>query len=189
MNTLSNNVLETIKKRRSVRKFLQEKIKQEELDAIIEAGIYAASGHNSQPWHFTVIENKEFINEMNDKTKEAMRASDIDWIRKMGEKEKLHILGNAPMVIIVSGRQENAYSPLTDCANAIQNMLVAAESLDIGTCYIGLTEYFFKDDENLKTMNIPDGYVPYYTVSIGYKDPAYAWKAPVRNEDVVNYIR
>ncbi len=189
MNTLTNEVLETIKKRRSVRKFLQEKIKPEELDAIIEAGIYAATGHNAQPWHFTVIENKDFINEMSEKTKEAMKKSDIDWVKKMGEKERLHILGNAPMAIVVSGRQENAYSPLTDCANAIQNMIVAAESLNIGTCYIGLTDYFFKDKENLKSMNIPDGYVPYYTVSIGYKDPAYTWKAPVRNKDVVNYIR
>lgn len=189
MNKLNNNVLETIKKRRSIRKFLQEKIKPEELDAIIEAGTYAATAHNDQPWHFTVIENKDFINDMSDKSKEKMRMSDIGWIKKMGGKERLHILGNAPMVIVVSGRQENTYSPLTDCANAIQNMMVAAESLDIGTCCIGLTEYFFKDDENLKSMNIPNGYVPYYTVSIGYKDPEYTWKAPVRNKDVVNYIR
>lgn len=189
MSSLSNEVLETIKRRRSVRKFLPEKIKQEELDAIIEAGIYAASGHNSQPWHFTVIENKDLINEINIKTKAAMRESDIGWVRKMGEKERLHILGDAPMAIVVSGRQENAYSPLTDCANAIQNMIVAAESLDIGTCYIGLTDFFFKDAENLAKLNLPEGHVPYYTVSIGYKDPAYVWKTPTRNTDVVSYIR
>ncbi|HKL09995.1 MAG TPA: nitroreductase family protein [Clostridia bacterium] len=189
MEKLTNEVLETIKSRRSVRKFLQEKIKQEELDAIIEAGIYAATGHNSQPWHFTVIENKAFIDEMNRKTKEAMKESDIDWVRKMGEKERLHILGDAPMVIVVSGRQENAYSPLTDCANAIQNMIVAAESLDIGTCYIGLTDFFFADPENLASLNLPDGHVPYYSISIGYKDPAYVWKTPTRNTDVVSYIR
>jgi nitroreductase len=189
MKTLTNEVLETIKKRRSVRKFLQEKIKPEELDAIIEAGTYAATAHNDQPWHFTVIENKDFINDMNEKTKAAMCKSDIDWVRKMGEKKRLHILGNAPMVIVVSGRQKNTYSPLTDCANAIQNMIVAAESLNIGTCYIGLTEYFFKDAENLASLNIPEGHVPYYSISIGYKDPSYEWKTPTRNKDVVNYIR
>lgn len=189
MSLIKNEVLETIKKRRSVRKFLQEKIKQEELDAIIEAGVYAATGHNAQPWHFTVIENKELINSMSEKTKEAMKMSHVEWLQKMGSKERLHILGDAPMAIVVSGRQENAYSPLVDCANAIQNMIVAAESLNIGTCYIGLTEFFFKDEKNLEALNIPAGYVPYYTISIGYKDPEYTWKAPKRNLDVVNYVR
>lgn len=189
MSKLTNEVLETIKRRRSVRKFLPEKITPEELDAIIEAGIYAATGHNFQPWHFTVIENKAIIDDMSEKTKAYMKKSDIEWVRKMGEKEHLHILGGAPMAIIVSGLKEGAYSPLTDCANAIQNMIVAAESLNIGTCYIGLTEYLFAHEEELDVFEIPEGYKPYYTVSIGYKDPAYTWKTPVRNKDVVNFVR
>ena len=184
-----NEVIETIKNRRSVRKFLQERITQEELDAIIEAGTYAATGHNFQPWHFTVVENRAIIDDMSEKTKAYMRESDIDWVRKMGEKEGLHILGGAPMVIIVSGKEEGAYSPHADCSNAIQNMMVAAESLNIGTCCIGLTEYLFAHNENLSIFDIPEGYTPYYSVSIGYKDPKYIWKTPARNKDVVNYIR
>lgn len=189
MSAISNETLEVIKRRRSVRKFLPDRIKQEELEAILEAAVYAATGHNSQPWHFTVVENKALIDEMNEKTKAFMRESDIDWMRKMGSKDRLHILGGAPMAIIVSGRQKDAYSPLTDCANAIQNMIVAAESLDIGTCYIGLTEFFFDHEELMAPFNIPEGYKPYYTVSIGYKDPAYTWKTPTRNLDVVNYVK
>ena len=189
MSEITNETLEVIKRRRSVRKFLPERIKQEELEAILEAGVYAATGHNSQPWHFTVVENRALIDEMSEKTKAFMRESDIDWMRKMGSKDRLHILGGAPMVIIVSYREEGAYSPQTDCANAIQNMIVAAESLDIGTCYIGLTEFFFNHEDLMKPFNIPEGYTPFYSVSIGYKDPAYTWKAPVRNLDVVNYVK
>ncbi|MBU3178504.1 nitroreductase family protein [Clostridium estertheticum] len=57
-----NEVLKTIKNRRSVRSYFSEQTKQEELDLIIESGIYAPSGNNDQPWHFTVIQNKENIN-------------------------------------------------------------------------------------------------------------------------------
>lgn len=53
-----NKVLEVIKSRRSIRRYLPEQIKQNELDAIIEAGLYAPSAHNDQPWHFTVIREK-----------------------------------------------------------------------------------------------------------------------------------
>lgn len=55
-----NEVLKAIRNRRSVRTYLPTQIKQEDLDLIIESGIYAPSGHNDQPWHFTVIQNKEY---------------------------------------------------------------------------------------------------------------------------------
>lgn len=56
-----NEVLNAIRNRRSVRTYLSTQIKQEDLDLIIESDIYAPSGNNDQPWHFTVIQNKEMI--------------------------------------------------------------------------------------------------------------------------------
>ncbi len=54
-----NPVLETIKSRRSVRKYQSRQIKDEELEKILEAAIYAPSGHNDQSWHFTIIHKKK----------------------------------------------------------------------------------------------------------------------------------
>lgn len=184
---LMNQVFETIKSRRSTRKYLPKQIKKEELDIILEAGIYAPSGHNDQAWHFTVVQNKELIDLMSEESKKVMAKLPVDWIAKMGRSENLNIFYNAPTVIVVSGKKD-ATSPFADCCAAIQNMLLAAESIDIGSCWIGLARFFYENPENLKKLNIPEGYEPHYSVSFGYKDSS-SNRAPKRNKDVVNYIK
>lgn len=63
-----NDVLKVIKQRRSTRKFKTEQIKDEYLKEILDAGIYAPSPGNQQPWNFTVIQNQELLLELNDAT-------------------------------------------------------------------------------------------------------------------------
>ncbi|HOX24055.1 MAG TPA: nitroreductase family protein, partial [Elusimicrobiales bacterium] len=149
-----NKVLEAIKNRRSIRKYLPGQLKQAELDAILEAGSYAPSAHNDQPWHFTVIRDKELLDRISRLSKEGMLASKLDWMREMGANEGLHIFYHAPAVVIVSMRKD-ALSPLVDCSAAIQNMLVAAESMDIGSCWIGLARFWYSMPEEVKTLNLP----------------------------------
>lgn len=67
-----NEVLKTLKGRRSIRAYLPDQIPNEDLQAILEAGIYAPTAHNDQPWHFTVIQNKEKLQYISDKSKELM---------------------------------------------------------------------------------------------------------------------
>lgn len=182
-----NEVIENIKKRRSIRKYLPEQIKEAELNEIIEAGMYAPSAHNDQSWHFTVIQNKELIDLISVKTKESMANSEVEWISKMGKNEKLHVFYNAPTVIIVSGR-DGAYSPLIDCSAATQNMILTAESLNIGSCWNGLVRFFFGQKEEMGKLNIPEGYTPFYAVSFGYKQVTPS-RALERKKDVVSYIK
>ncbi len=73
-----NEVLNVIKNRRSVRNFKPEQISQESLELILEAGIYAPTAHNDQPWHFTVIQNEDFLRYINEKTRGAMAGS---WVQ------------------------------------------------------------------------------------------------------------
>lgn len=183
-----NDVLKVIKNRRSVRSYLPEQIKQEDLNLIIEAGIYAPSAHNDQPWHFTVIQNKEKIRYISDKSKELMARSETEWMRNMGLNSKINIVYNAPTLIIVSGNK-NALSPKVDCSAAIQNMLIAAESLNIGSVWLGLVTFFFKLEDEVKKLGVPEGYEPYYGVALGYKASEKELIAPKRNLDVVNYIK
>lgn len=163
-----NQVLETIKSRRSVRKYKSEQIKDDELDKILEAAIYAPSGHNDQSWHFTIIQDEELINEISEGAKAVMKTSDVEWIAQMGAIEDLNIFHRAPTAIIVSGNTE-AVTPQTDCAAAVQNMLLAAESMDIGSCWIGFARFFFLNPENLEKFKIPHGYEVYFGVALGYK--------------------
>jgi len=183
-----NKVLETIKKRRSIRKYLPGQIKQEELDVIIEAGIYAPTARRDEPWYFTVIQNKELIDEMSEKTKEQMAKTDNEWLTDKGNDKEYHLFYHAPTVILISGR-ESAFAPLIDCSAATQNMLLAAESLGIGSCWIGLIRFLFIDETEMKKFRIPEGYKPFYAICLGYKDLEEESPIPERKRDVVNYMR
>lgn len=106
---------------------------------------------------------------------------------KMGRAEHLHLFYNAPTVVVVSGKKD-AVSPFADCCAAIQNMLITAESIDIGSCWIGLVKFFFENSENVEKLNLPENYEPYYAVCLGYNGSSNN-VTPERNENVVNYIK
>ncbi|HEX7468127.1 MAG TPA: nitroreductase family protein [Methanobacterium sp.] len=182
-----NQTMETIKNRRSVRQYRSEQIKDQELEEILEAAIYAPTGHNDQPWHFTIIQNIDMINEINDGAKKVMQKMEIEWISKLGAVENFNIFHRAPTVLIVSGRND-ATSPLVDCSAAVENILLAAESMYIGSCWIGFARFFFMNPGSKKKLNIPKDYEVHFGVSLGYKvreNP----QAPERNQNVYTYFK
>ncbi|MCM2267112.1 MAG: nitroreductase family protein [Elusimicrobiales bacterium] len=183
---MKNPVLDVIKSRRSIRKYLPDQLKDAELAAILEAAAYAPSAHNEQSWHFTVIRNRELLDRISLKAKELMAAQETEWIKEMGRNPEFHIFYKAPAAVIVSTRT-GAMSPKVDCAAAIENMLLAAESLDIGSCWIGLARYYFTLKDELPLLNIPEGYEPFYAVALGYKAQRPVRALP-RRKDQVNYI-
>lgn len=183
-----NEVLKAIKNRRSVRKYKPEQIGKEELELIIEAGIYAPTAGNEQPWHFTVVQNPEMLQHINEKVREQMVKSDNEMARNMGANPNFQVTYNAPTLIIVSGRKD-AMAPLVDCSAAIQNMLIAAESLNIGSVWIGLMRHIFALEDEMAKLDIPEGYQPFYGVALGYKESDKVAEAPKRNRNVVNYIK
>ena len=195
-----NIVLETIKNRRSTRKFRSEQIRQAELELILEAGTYAPSGHNCQPWHFLVIQSQEVLDRINDAAKGAMAQSADKHFAERAVNPRYHIFHHAPTVVIVSGDAAasspvvsaatgQSYTPLADCSAAIQNMLLAAESLNIGGCWIGVINIFFGLPEETEKLAVPKGYKPLFAVSLGYKDPAVAAAAALRRPGTVDYLR
>jgi nitroreductase len=68
-------------------------------------------------------------------------------------------------------------------------MLIAAEAINIGSCWVGVVNYLFQMDKEkyIKRLAIPEGYKPYYAVALGYKKINNN-KAPARRENTVNYI-
>lgn len=185
-----NEVLKVIRERRSTRMFKGEQIKDEELKEILDAGIYAPSATNKQPWHFTVIQNKEIIDSLSNGFKELAKKSDNEYIKRVGENEKFHVFYNAPTVILVSGDENNKMADV-DCAAATENMLLAAESLGIGSCWVGFIAYLLNSEsgkEYLKKLGIPEGYKQIHSVALGYKR-VNVTNAPARKENTVNYIK
>jgi nitroreductase len=185
-----SDTLKTIKIRRSIRSFKAEQIKDDELGSVLEAAMYAPSAGNQQAWHFTVIQNKELLDWLNHTAKEAAKQHENEHIRKMAENESLNIFYGAPTLIIVSGN-EQAMAIESDCAAANQNMLLAAESIGLGACWINFVLIAFQSangKEYSKELGIPDGYKPYCSTALGYKK-AEAVNAPARKTDLVNYIK
>lgn len=185
-----NEVIENILNRRSVRVYSEDQIKQEDLDLILKAGQYAPSSCNTQSWHFTVVQNNEIINELNIETKNELINIDCELFRNITKNENYNVFYKAPTIIIISGEKTNKIANV-DCAAATQNMLLAAESLDIGTCWIGLVAFLFKSekvDEYIKKLGIPEGYEPYHAITLGYKK--YPNQKPQsRRENIINYIK
>jgi nitroreductase len=183
-----NEVLKAIKSRRSIRSYRPEQISREELDLIIEAGIYAPYGPPAQPWHFTVVQSPEAIRRINAVSKDAMAKSNVEWIKKFGSNPDIDITHKAPTLIVVSGKKDSL-TALTDCSAAVENMLLAAESLNIGSIWLGFAMFCFQSEGEAAKLGIPEGYAPVHTAAFGYKAQDTQPKAPARNYDVVNYIR
>lgn len=183
-----NQVINNIKNRRSVRAYKDEQIKEDELQIIIDAGLWAPSAHNSQPWHFTVVQDAQLISQMSTISTREMAKSEVSWVARMGQSGR-DIFYGAPTVIVVSGKKEDFLNPLIDCSAAVQNLLLAAESLDIGSCWIGLIRFFFDDVEEVKKLQLPEGQKPLYAVCLGYKMRPNGTGGPTRAAGTVSYIR
>ena len=180
------DVFETINSRRSVRSYKEEQLKDEEIEKILNAGIMAPTARGEQPWYFTVVQNKELLKEINDTALKNMAVSGDEFLEAIAKSGR-NILHNAPTILVVSGRKDDDYSQ-TDCSAAIQNMLLAAEGLDIGSCWIGLIKAYFQNPESKTKLEIPDGYMPIYGVTLGYKAENNQGN-PNRNKKVINWIK
>ncbi len=130
-----NETINTILKRRSTRSYKRQQISEGDLNQLIEAGKYAPSAANEQPWHFTVVQNKDMLNKLNRACKDAIAKSPNPQMAKMAASPDFSIFYNAPTVIIISG-DTKTIAPQIDCALAMENMFLAAESLNIGACWI-----------------------------------------------------
>ena len=185
-----NETLKIIESRRSIRQYKPEQIADDEIRQIIDAAINAPSARNQQKWHFTVIQDKIIIDKMAEIFRvNAHNSGDKSFSHSLGASA-YHVFHNAPTVILVSCDLDAFFIEM-DCGIAVQNICLAAESLDIGSCIIGLSRFILMSEEGiqlLKGLGMPEGYNHMCTVSLGYADGEKP-TMPKRNRDVVNFIK
>ncbi len=185
--------IDCIMNRRSIRAYKDEQIKEEELQNILLAGMHAPSAMNQQSWHFTVIQNRKTLEMLNLSCIKYMNFIDKFFNKTIQEKSELenyHVFFHAPTLIIVSCDMKYNLS-CVDCAAALENMLVAATSMDIGSCWISATANLFKTKRGESLMDelcIPKGFKPLYSAVFGYKSIE-SQKVTPRKNNVVNYLR
>ncbi|WP_455542777.1 nitroreductase family protein [Intestinibacter sp.] len=138
-----NEILNIMKKRRSIRKFNEDKVSNEDLNLIIEAGRWAPTAGNFQTVHFAVLKNKEVQSKLRELVQSAFAAMEmrddlyisIQHSIKQSQKGNYAYDYNAPILIIVSNLKSNP-NAIADSACSIQNMMLEATSLGIGSCWI-----------------------------------------------------
>lgn len=170
------SVLQAIKSRRSVRKFKSDMIPKEVLDQIIEAGTYAATGMNKQSPIIIAVTNKEIRNRLS------------KWNAKIMGVDSDPLYG-APVVLIVLA-DKKWINHVYDGSLVMGNLMLAAHSLGVGSCWIHRAKEEFEMEEwkeLLKSLGIEGEYEGIGHCVLGYADGEYP-KAPERKKDWVYYI-
>lgn len=186
----TNDVLETIKARRSVRAYAEQQVAEEDLQAILEAATYAPNGMHKETWHFTAIRHAAVLTELNSRIKGAFAKSDDPHLQERGHSNTYCCYYHAPTLVIVSNEPTHWWAPM-DCACAIENMFLAAHSLGIGSCWInqlGTT----CDDEQVRAflteLGVPQNHTVYGCVALGYPAEGAPMKEKVLKEGTVTIV-
>ncbi|MDG5854522.1 nitroreductase family protein [Clostridium beijerinckii] len=185
-----NEIIQNILTRRSIRTYKEDQISDADLNTVLEAAQFAPTAMGKQGWHFTAVQNKEKIEKLISAIKEAMLKSSIEQYRKMGENPNFNPFYNAPTIVITS-HDKKMPSGESDCAAALENMLLAAHSLNIGSCWIHILALTGNDPNvrNVLTeLGVPEDYAVFGTAVLGYNSKEEPKAAP-RKEGTFNIVK
>jgi nitroreductase len=174
-------VLEAIRTRRSIRKYTADPIDDKTLETVLEAARQAPSWANSQCWHFVVVRDGETKSKLSDTLNETNPARNA--------------ICNAPLVIVACAEMGKAGHKdgevvtdkgdwfMFDVALSMQNLVLAAHSLGLGTVYVGR----FDAGKAARTLSVPEGYRVVAMTPLGY--PAETKEPRPRRElgEIVHY--
>lgn len=165
-----NEIIKAMKERRSIRKYKSEQIKDTELEQILEAGLYAASGRGQQATKLVVVQDKDTIARLS-KMNAAVMGADTDPFY------------GAPTVITVFADRERV-TCVEDGSLVIGNMMLAAHSIGVDSCWIHRAKEVFDSQEGKELMaewGVDAGYFGVGNCILGYRDCEYP-VAPDRKE-------
>lgn len=171
-----SDVLEAIKKRRSIRKYKDTMVPKEIIDKIIEAGTYAATGMGKQSPIIIAVTNKELRDKLS-----AMNA-------KIMGKDADPFYGAPVVLIVLADKERPTY--LYDGSLVMGNLMLEADALGIGSCWIHRAKEEFESEEGkeiLRSLGIEGDYEGIGHCILGYADGP-APKAAPRKESYVYYV-
>jgi Nitroreductase len=148
---MKNQTLHTILNRKSVREYLNKEISEKTINDLLRAGMAAPSSRDRRPWHFIVISDKELMASLGSKLRTASS------------------LNGANKAIVVCGDIEisdNCW--YLDGSAAIQNILLAAESMELGAVWSALYPYDDRMAVAQDALRLPDNIKPLAIIPLGY---------------------
>lgn len=178
-----NPVVSAIMARRSVRQYLDKPVEHEKLEMVVRCGINAPSGMNQQPWVVRVVEDAALINQVT----EVYKKENPEQVRR--DPGFKNMFRNAPNLICVC--TPTGGRGALDAGMLGENMMLAAQSMGLGTCCLGGPVRFLNSNAGAKffldRLYIPEGYQLNYILAIGYPDEQP--DAKPRDASKVKYIK
>lgn len=175
--------------RRSTRNYRPDAVEEDKLEKILNAARQAPSGGNNQTNHFLVIRNPDVIRNLIEMAETAFSKMEIaedtyaslKYAISASQKGGYVFCYNAPVLIAVANRKDYSNN-MADCACAIENMMIAANALDLGSCWINQLRWLNEEPalvEYLQSLGMKENERIYGAVIIGY--PATESGLPNRN--------
>ena len=161
---------EAILKRRSIRKFKEDKVKEEDVNLILQMAMAGPSACNKKPWEFFVITNEEILHKFANVSKSSSF--------------------KAPLAIVVCGNEERMLEGeassywIQDCSSATENILLCATSLGLGSLWCGVYPQQMKIEKVREILELPNHIIPLNIIYIGYSD----MDSEARSQYEENYV-
>jgi nitroreductase len=175
--------LELVKKRQSVRKYLNKPVEQDKLQRCLEAARLSPSACNSQPWSFIVVDESELKEKVSVLTYDSV----ISFNKFVPQAPVLviFVMEKAKVVARLGGLIKKMEYPKIDIGIAAENFCLQATAEGLGTCMLG----WFKEKPIKRLLNIPDSKKIGLIISLGYSPENYKLREKSRKklEDIVRY--
>ena len=204
-----DDLLDIVKTRRSIRRYKREPVPDELLMKIMEAGRWAPSGDNNQPWRFIVVRDPEIMDKLGKIAKEGSGrrfAAEFftgrmqERFAKLKDPEKRKkafvklttgdvsaFLAEAPVIIVVCAKLDVWDVPY-DSAMCAQNMMLMAHSLGLSTCCVVAPVSDMRDDiKAMDLLKIPHGYKIALPIAVGWPDENPNPRPRIPLEDLISY--
>jgi len=212
----SSEFLNTLRSRRSIRKYKKDSLPEEVIEDLIQCAVTAPSGSNCQDWEFTVMNDHEKVWNLALKIKDSVKKfnafvknpffryastlflgntllkyhehlESIEWAIEEAEKGNDLLFHSAPTLIIFHSHMEGS-TPLEDAQYASYNCALMAHALGLGTCYIGYAVEILNRMKDIKKFcQIPQNHRVHSVLIAGYPDVTFS-HLTLRKNYKINFI-
>ena len=175
-------MIKAIEERRSIRKYKNIPVEKEKIQEIIESGRISPSGSNTQPWHFIIVESDEMRNKV------SYACHNQKWMVQapvfiVCVADIRSRLDEGHMSINEESCENEVKLIIRDTSLAIENMMLQAVDLGLGTCCIA----WFTQDEIRPVLNIPEDKYVVSVITVGYSDENPKMRPRKKVEEIIHY--
>ncbi|NLM77564.1 MAG: hypothetical protein GX173_05690 [Ruminococcaceae bacterium] len=182
-----NTTIQAILDRRSIRDFTAEGLTQVEIDTLIDVALASPTAMNRQQWVFRFITDKDLIEQLNQAAQATFRENGDQEVLERIASRHTSIFYGAPLVVMIA--VPKAHDTAVDAGIAVQNLAIAAQSMGLGSCIIGMASAAFSGpngQDMLGRMDWPDDYEFVISIAIGH--PATSKEAHEEHPEKVQVI-